>query len=65
MRIHRDEHTLAYLGEHEVFGEMALLVAALRVASATVIDDSLLLRRDQSPFYELLEGNSAVIRGIM
>jgi CRP-like cAMP-binding protein len=65
MRIHQDAHTLAYLGEHEVFGEMALLAAAPRVASATAADDSLLLRLDQVPFYELLEGNSTVIRGIM
>jgi CRP/FNR family transcriptional regulator, cyclic AMP receptor protein len=65
MRIHQDEHTLAYLEEHEIFGEMALLAAAPRVAGATAAADSLLLRLDQAPVYELLEGNSTVIRGIM
>jgi CRP-like cAMP-binding protein len=55
VRIHIEERTLAYAGAGEVIGEMALLESEPRLATVTGSVDSLLLRLDQRPFFELLE----------
>ena len=47
IRIHNDGHTLTDVGPGEVFGEMALLDSAPRVASAMAVEDTLLLKLDQ------------------
>lgn len=65
MRMHQDDYVLAERSEREMFGEMALLETAPRLASATAVSDCLLLRLDQEPFFELLEGDNDVVRGIM
>lgn len=65
VRIHDGEQEFQYLGEGEVFGEMALLDPAPRSADATANSDSVLLELHQEPFFELLEDHTSVSIGIM
>jgi HEAT repeat protein len=65
VRIHDGEHTLNELGTGGVFGEMAVLDAAPRVASATALDATRLLRLDQEPLYELMADRIEVVRAIV
>ncbi len=65
VRVHQDEDLLNYLGERDVFGEMALLDPEPRVASVTAVEDTRLFRLGQEPFYQLLDNYSEVARGII
>lgn len=65
VRVHDRENTLNFLGERDVFGEMALLDPEARVASVTAIEDTRLLRLDQEPFFELMQERIEVARGII
>jgi CRP/FNR family transcriptional regulator, cyclic AMP receptor protein len=65
VKIHKGNTTLAVLREKEVFGELSLLDAETRSASATTIDNSILFRIDQEPFYELIESRPEVARGFI
>ena len=65
VKIHKGNTTLAVLNEREVFGELALLDAELRSASATANSDCLLFRVEQEPFYELIENRTEVARGFI
>ena len=65
MRIHDGEMLLNHLGPGDVFGEMALLDAQPRVASATAAEDTALFQLDQEPFYELMANRSEVARGVI
>lgn len=63
--IHKNNTTLAVLKEREVFGELALLDAELRSASATTNSDCILFRIEQEPFYELIENRPEVAKGFI
>ncbi|MFN2253044.1 MAG: cyclic nucleotide-binding domain-containing protein, partial [Candidatus Promineifilaceae bacterium] len=65
VRVHDEEWTLAYLGEGEVFGEMALLDSEPRLASVTAVIPTQLLRLEQESFFELLEAEPELARGII
>lgn len=65
VRIHIGERTLAYAGEGDVIGEMALLESEPRLASVTAVVPTRLLRLDQQVFFELLEAQPEVTRGIV
>jgi CRP-like cAMP-binding protein len=65
VRVHDGEHTLNFLGERDVFGEMALLDPEPRSASVTAAEDTQLLRLGQEPFFELMEDRMEVARGII
>lgn len=65
IRIHKGQSTLAILREKEVFGELSLLDAETRSASATCQTDCTLFRIDQEPFYELIESRPEVARGFI
>ncbi|MDQ4075412.1 MAG: HEAT repeat domain-containing protein [Chloroflexota bacterium] len=65
VRVHDGELTLNHLGEHEIFGEMALLDPEPRMASVTAVVDTLLLRLDQDSFYDLMEQCSEIALGII
>jgi CRP-like cAMP-binding protein len=57
--------TLNELGERAVFGEMTMLDPEPRVATVTALEDTLLLRLDHGPFYELLADRAEVAEGII
>ncbi len=65
VRAHDKDHTFNHLAEGDVFGEMAVLETEPRVASITALEDTLLLRLDREPFYELMEDRIEVARGII
>ena len=65
IRIHKGETTLAILKDKEVFGELSLLDAETRSASATTETECALYKIDQEPFYELLDERPEVARGFI
>jgi CRP/FNR family transcriptional regulator, cyclic AMP receptor protein len=65
IRIHKGPVTLAVFSAKEVFGELSLLDADTRSASATADSDCLLFKIDQEPFYELLEERPEVAKGFI
>lgn len=65
IRIHKGKTTLAVLREKEVFGELSLLDAETRSASATADTDCVLFKIDQEPFYELIDTRPEVARGFI
>lgn len=65
VRIHKDGHTLAVLKENDFFGELSLLDTETRSASATTNSETLLLKIDQEPFYEIMESRVEVAKGII
>lgn len=62
---HSGGRQLNELGERDVFGEMAMLDPEQRVATVTALEDTLLLRLDHRPFYELLADRIEVASGII
>ena len=65
IRIHKGNTTLAILKEKEVFGELSLLDADTRSASATPNTDCILYKIDQEPFYELMDERPEVAKGFI
>ncbi|MEP7373422.1 MAG: cyclic nucleotide-binding domain-containing protein [Chitinophagaceae bacterium] len=65
VNIHKGGTTLAILKEKEVFGELSLLDAEVRSASATTHADCVLFRIEQEPFYELIDNRPEVARGFI
>ena len=65
IRIHDGDYTFAILGENEVFGELSLLDSEPRSASATCEQDCVLLKLEQSPFYDVLSKDQEVLKGIL
>lgn len=63
--IHDGDMLLNHLGPGDVFGEMALLDAQPRVASATATEDTALFQLTQEPFYDLMAHRSEVSLGII
>jgi CRP-like cAMP-binding protein len=59
------ERLLNYLGERDVFGEMALLDTEARAASVSAVEPTRLLRLDQSLFYELLAERPEIAIGLI
>ena len=65
VRVHDGERLLNYLGERDVFGEMALLDPEPRLASVTTVEATRLFRLNQTPFFELMEERPEVATGII
>ena len=63
--VHDGERLLNYLGERDVFGEMALLDPEPRMASVTAVQPTRLFRLEQTPFYELISQRPEVATGII
>lgn len=65
VQIHKGKVVLAILKQKEVFGELSLLDAETRSASATALTDCYLFKIDQEPFYDLIESRPEVARGFI
>ena len=65
IRVHDGGFTLAVLEENDFVGELSILDAESRSASATTTEDTILLKLEQEPFYEIMMNNVEVLRGIL
>jgi DNA-binding SARP family transcriptional activator len=65
VRVHDDKRTLNQLGERDIFGEMALLDAAPRLATVTTLTPTRLWKLEQRDLYRLMVGQIEVVRGII
>ncbi|PVY39727.1 Crp/Fnr family transcriptional regulator [Pontibacter virosus] len=65
VRIHDGHTELALLEEYDIVGELSVLDAEKRSASATTVDEAILLKLDQEPFYEIMMNSTEVLRGIL
>ena len=65
VRVHDGHRLLNYLGERDVFGEMALLDPEPRLASVTAVEPTRLFRLAQAPFFELIADHPEVATGII
>ncbi|MFB9864290.1 cyclic nucleotide-binding domain-containing protein [Rufibacter immobilis] len=65
VRIHDEEHTFATLGENEILGELSILDAEPRSATATTLEETILLKLEREPFYEIMISNAEVLKGIL
>ncbi|QMU28324.1 Crp/Fnr family transcriptional regulator [Adhaeribacter radiodurans] len=65
IRIHDENLTLAVLEENEILGELSVLDAETRSASATALQETILLKLEQEPFYDIMMTNAEVLKGIL
>src|SRR4030095_13089775 len=65
IEIHKGKAILAILQAKEVFGELSLLDAETRSATATAKTNCILFKIDQEPFYELIDTRPEVARGFI
>ena len=65
VRVFDGEKTINFVGEREIFGELALLDPEPRSASVEAVEETRLFRLDRSTLFELMEDNIGVVSGIM
>ena len=65
VRIFDGEKTINFLGEREIFGELALLDPEPRSASVEAVEETRLFRLERGTLFELMEDNVSVVSGIM
>ena len=63
--IHDGDMTLNYLGERDVFGEMAALDPEPRSASVTAVEDTQLFRLEEQAFHALIGRSPDIANGII
>ena len=56
---------LAQFEANDIFGELALLDAETRSASAVIAEDTLLFRIDQDDFYDLMEERTELLKSVL
>ena len=65
VQVYKSNRVLAYLGEKEVFGELSLIDAENRSASAKAHTDCYLFKIEQEAFFELLDSRPEIARGLL
>lgn len=65
IRIHDGEHTLALLDDGEIVGELSLMDSERRSGDATSTQESVILKLDQEPFFEIIMNNADILKGIL
>lgn len=65
VRVYDGDRTITHLGEHDIFGELALLDPEPRLASVAAVTDTRLFRLDREGFGELMAGNIEIVRGVL
>ncbi|MGB0909102.1 MAG: Crp/Fnr family transcriptional regulator [Nitrospirales bacterium] len=65
VRLHRDGSDIALIGPQEAFGTWALFDEEPRVATATTVDDTRLLRVSREEFIDLLSDHVQITQGVL
>lgn len=65
VKVHDGDCLLKELGDHEVFGELAALSPAKRIASVTALEETFLLKINNSAFFDLMEMQVDLAKGII
>ena len=65
IHIHNEAQTISYLTDRAIFGELAVLSPAPRMASATAVEDTHLLSLNREHLYELIDDYRQVAHGII
>ena len=65
VRVFDGDKTINFLGEREIFGELALLDPEPRSAGVEAVEDTRLFRIDRNTLFELMADNIGVVSGIM
>lgn len=65
VKVHDKSHVFAILEEGDEFGEYSLIDTEVRSASVTGTEETVLLRLDQESFYELINNDEQVLKGIL
>jgi len=65
VKLDRDGEEITTVGEKEAFGTWSLFDDEPRVATATAVEDSLLLRIDRDDFHELLSDHTEITRAVL
>jgi len=65
VRVFDGDKTINFLGEQEIFGELALLDPEPRSASVESTEETRLFRLDRDTLFELMTDNVGVVSGIM
>ncbi|MEM7346070.1 MAG: Npt1/Npt2 family nucleotide transporter, partial [Chloroflexota bacterium] len=65
VRVHKGDETIEYLGEREIFGELATLDAEPQAASVTATEETSLFRLEQDVLYEMMSDHIEVARGVI
>ena len=65
VRVHDGDHTLNYLEQRAVFGEMSVLDPAPRSISITAVQDTTLFRLDREAFYCSIGNRIEIVYGII
>ena len=65
VRVFDGDKTINFLGEREIFGELALLDPEPRSAAVEAVEKTRLFRLDRNTLFELMADNIGVVSGIM
>jgi CRP-like cAMP-binding protein len=65
VQVHRGKKQVARLGARDVFGEMAVLDSHPRSASATVLEDAVLLKIGRDDFRDILQERPEIGMGVI
>jgi signal-transduction protein with cAMP-binding, CBS, and nucleotidyltransferase domain len=65
VRLHRDGEEITTVGAREAFGTWSLFDDEPRVATATAVEDSLLLCIDRDEFHELLTDHTEITQAVL
>jgi len=65
VRIHKEDKEIAALGDTEFIGEMAIMDQEPRSASATTLEETVLLRISGEDFFDLMASRMDIVQGIM
>lgn len=64
VRLHKDDREITIADSKDAFGTWALFDETPRVVTATVLEESRLLRIDREDFYDILSDHVQIIQGI-
>lgn len=64
VRLHRGEQEITVIGPKEAFGTWALFDEEIRVATATALENTSVLRIDREDFYDLLSDHIEIMQAV-